>query len=60
MSANLENSVVATGVENVNFHSSPKEGQCQRMFKLLYNCVHFTGSKVMLEILQATLQQYVN
>ena len=26
--ANLENSVVATGLENVSFHSNPKEGQC--------------------------------
>ena len=24
------------------FHSSPKEGHCQRMFKLLHNCTHFT------------------
>ena len=24
------------------FHSNPKEGQCQGMFKLLYNCAHFT------------------
>ena len=40
--ANLENSAVATGLEKVNFHSNPKEGQCQRMFKLPYNCAHFT------------------
>ena len=30
------------------------------MFKLPYNCTHFTSSKVMLKILQARLQQYVN
>ena len=32
------------------------------MFKLLYNCIHFTYyySKIMLKILQARLQQYVN
>ena len=24
------------------FNSSTKEGQCQRMFKLLYKCTHFT------------------
>ena len=24
------------------FHSSPKERQCQRMFKLLHNCTHLT------------------
>ena len=27
MPANLENSAVATGLEKVSFHSSPKEGQ---------------------------------
>ena len=42
MPANLENSAVAKGLEKVNFHSNPKEGQCQRMFKLLHNCTHFT------------------
>ena len=26
----------------VSFHSNPKERQCQRMFKLLHNCTHFT------------------
>ena len=35
--ANLENSAVATGLEKVRFHSSPKERQCQRIFKLLHN-----------------------
>ena len=42
MPANLENSAVATGLEKVNFHPNPKEGQCQRMFKLLHNCTHLT------------------
>ena len=42
MPANLENSVVATGLERVNFHSNPKERQCQRMFKPLHNCTHLT------------------
>ena len=36
--ANLENSAVATGLEKVSFHSSPQEGQCQRMFKLPHDC----------------------
>ena len=31
---NLEYSAVATGLEKVSFHSNPKEGQCQRLFKL--------------------------
>ena len=39
---NLENSAMATGLEKVSFHSNPKERQCQRMFKLLHNCSHFT------------------
>ena len=39
---NLGNSAVATGLEKVSFHSKPKEGQCQRMFKRLHNCTHFT------------------
>ena len=42
MPANLENTAVATGLEKVSFHSNPKEGQCQRMFQLLYNDVHLT------------------
>ena len=44
MSANLESLVVVmTG--KVNYHSNPKEGQSQRMFKLNYNCAHFTHKK---------------
>ena len=42
MPTNLENSAVATGMEKVSFNSNPKERQCQRMFKLPYNCTHFT------------------
>ena len=34
MLANLEDSAVATGLENTSFHYNFKEGQCQRMFKL--------------------------
>ena len=60
MSANLENSAVATGLEKISFHSNPKERQCQRMLKLLHNCAHSHASKEMLKILQATFQQYVN
>ena len=33
---------VATGLEQVSFHSNPKERQCQRMLKLPHNCTHFT------------------
>ena len=42
MPTNLENSAVATGLEKVNFHSSPKERQSQRMLKLPHNCTHLT------------------
>ena len=28
--------------KRLSFYSNPKERQCQRMFKLLYNCSHFT------------------
>ena len=58
--ANLENSVVATGLEKVNFHSNPKERQCQKCSN--YHTIAFISHarKVMLKILQASLQQYVN
>ena len=58
MPANLENSAVATGLEKVSFHSNPKEGQCQRMFKLQLHSFHMLGGNA--QILQARLQQYVN
>ena len=51
---------MATGLEKVSLHSNPKERQCQRMLKLPHNCAHLHTSKVMLKILQARLQQYVN
>ena len=66
MPANLENSAVATGLEQVSFHSNPKETKCQRMLKtttqLHSSHIAFISkvSKVMLKILQARLQQYVN
>ena len=59
MSANLENSTVATGLEKVSFHSNLKERECQTM---LYHTIALIShaSKVVLKILQARLQQYVN
>ena len=59
MPANLEYSAVATGLKKVSFHSSPKEWQCERMFKVLLSC-YSHASKVILKILQARLQQCVN
>jgi len=60
MPASLENSAVATGLEKVSFHSNPKERQCQRTFKHCTIALISHASKVMLKILQARLQQYVN
>ena len=57
MPANLENSAVATGLEKVSFHSNPKERQCQRMLTIALTS---HASKVVLKILQARLQQYMN
>ena len=58
--AHLENLSKATGPVKVSFHFNTKERQCQRMFKLPYNCAHLHTSKILLKILQARLQQYVN
>ena len=55
MPANLENSAVATGLEKVSFHSKPKECSNYHTITLISH-----ASKVMLKILQARLQQYVN
>ena len=60
MSANLATSAVATGLEKVSFHSNPKKRQCQRMLKLCTIALISYASKVMVKILQARLQQYVN
>ena len=60
MPANLENSAVAIGLEKVSLHSNPKERQCQRMLKLCTVVFISHASKVMINILQARLQQYVN
>ena len=60
MPSNLENSAVATGLEKVSFHSSSKERQCQRMLNYRTIALISHGSKVMLKILQARLQQYMN
>ena len=54
MSANLENSVMATGLENDSFHSNPKEGQFQRTTVQLHS-FHMV-IKIMLRILQGRLQ----
>ena len=60
MSANLENSAVATILEKVGFHSNPKERQCQKCSNCCTIALISYSSKVMLKILQTKLQQYVN
>ena len=42
MSANLENSAVATELEKVSFHSKTQERQRQRRLKLPHNITHLT------------------
>ena len=59
MPANLENSAVATGLENISCHSNPKERQCQTISNYHTIALISHASKVMLKILQARLQQYV-
>ena len=60
MPAHLENSAVATGLEKVNFHSNPKERQCQKCSNYHTIALISHVGKAMLKILQARLQQYVN
>ena len=60
MPANLENSAVATGMERSVFIPIPKKGnakECSNYCTILF-ISH--ASKVMLKILQARVQQYVN
>ena len=60
MPANLENSAVATGLEKVRFHSNLKKGNAKECPNYCTIALISHASKVMLRILQAILQQYVN
>ena len=60
MPANLENSAVATGLKKISFHSNPKERQCQKCSNYRIIALISHASKVMLKILQARIQQFVN
>ena len=60
MSANLENSAVATGLEVISFHSNPKEGNVKICSNYCTIALISHASKVMFKILQARLQQYMN
>ena len=60
MPANLENSAVATGLKNSVFIPIPKKGNAKECSNYRTIALISHGSKVMLKILQARLQQYVN
>ena len=60
MPANLENSAVATGLEKVRLHSNPKKGNAKEHSNYHTIALMSHASKVMLKILQARLQQYMN
>ena len=60
MPANLEGSAVATGLEKVSFHSNPNKGNAKECSNYHTIALISHASKVMLKILQARLQQYVN
>ena len=59
MSANLGNSAVATGLEKVSFNSNLKEKAMPKNDQTTIQ-LHSSHKLVMLKILQARLQQYVN
>ena len=60
MPANLENSTVATGLEKDSFHSNLKKGNAKACLNYCTIPLISHTSKVMLKILQARLQQYMN
>ena len=60
MPANLENSAVATGLEKGNLHFNLKEGNAKECSNFQTIALISHGSKVMLRILQARLQQNMN
>ena len=60
MLANLKNSALVTGLEKVSFISIPKKGNAKECSNYLTITLISHTSKVMLKILQARLQQYMN
>ena len=60
MSASLENSAVATGLENSVFIPIPKKGNAKEYSNYHTIVLISHASKVMLKILQVRLQQFVN
>ena len=60
MPMNLENSAVATELEKVSFHSNPKKSNAKECSNYCTIALISYASKVMLKILQARLQRYMN
>ena len=60
MPTNLENSAVATGLERSVFLPIPKKGNAKECSNYSTIALISCTSKVMVKILQARLQQYVN
>ena len=60
MPANLENSAVTTGLKTSVFFPIPKKGNAKECSNYSIIALISHTSKVMLKILQARLQQYVN
>ena len=60
MSANLENSAIATGLEKISFIPIPKKGNAKECSNYCTIALISHASKVMLKILQASLQQDMN
>ena len=60
MPANLENSAVTTGLERSVFLPVPKKGNAKECSNYYTIALISHTSKVMLKILQARLQQFVN
>ena len=60
MPGKMENSAVATGLERVSFHSNPKKSNAKQCSNYRTIALISHASKVVLKILQARLQQYVN
>ena len=57
---NRENSIVTRGLEKVSFIPIPKKGNAKECSNYCTVVLISHGSKVMLKILQARLQQYMN
>ena len=60
MPANLENSAMATALEELGFHSNQKKGNAKSFSNYLTFAFPSHDSKAILKILQARLQQYMN